>query len=277
MRMIAAYIRLTRPLNLLIGFFSIFVGGFITGSIHPVVKLLLACISGVCIAAGANVINDYYDIDIDRINKPDRPLPSGQISRSSASRFALLLFFTGIGLSVFIHLTALLITLSVSALLIFYSYAGKRIFLVKNLIVSFSVGAAFLYGGMAVGSVLNAMIVGLFAFLYHLAREIIKDIEDQEGDRTLGIPTWPVKYGIDHARTRVSVILGLLIFLMLVPFFLRIFSWRYMVTIILGVDTLLVYVLYSMWKKPEKDNLARLSLWMKYDMFIALLAIYLGH
>ena len=79
MKTITGYIQLTRPVNLLIALLSIFIGGFVTGTIHPLLKLLLASFSGMLVAAGANSINDYYDLEIDRINKPKRPLPSGLI------------------------------------------------------------------------------------------------------------------------------------------------------------------------------------------------------
>ena len=72
MKTIQGYIQLTRPINLIIAFLSVFIGGFVTGTIHPLSKLLLACFSGMLIAAGANSINDYYDLEIDRINKPSR-------------------------------------------------------------------------------------------------------------------------------------------------------------------------------------------------------------
>ena len=84
MQRIKGYIALTRPPNLIIAFLSIFIGGFVTGSIQPLVKLLLACFSGMLVMAGANSINDYFDLEIDRINKPKRPLPSGLVKPVSA-------------------------------------------------------------------------------------------------------------------------------------------------------------------------------------------------
>jgi geranylgeranylglycerol-phosphate geranylgeranyltransferase len=260
----------------MIAFISIFIGGFVTGTIQPLNNLIMACFSGMLIGAGANVMNDFFDMEVDRINKPWRPLPAGLIPPRSAFHYAIVLFAGGIVLSFFIHETAVWVASSSSVLLFYYSYRGKRILLGKNIIVAVVVGAAFLYGGMAVGRLLEASIVGIFALFYHLAREILKDIEDREGDRQHGILTLPVKFGIDAARFAVSVTVLVLILIMFIPYILHIFTWRYMLIIIVGVDFFLIYCVYSIWKRPDDENLARLSRLMKIDMLIALFAIYVG-
>lgn len=276
MQMIKGYIQLTRPVNLMIAFVSIFIGGFVTGTIQPVIKLLFACISGALVAAGANTVNDYYDLEIDRINKPKRPLPSGLVSPKQAHIFSILLFMIGIGFSLLIHHLGFLIALSSSTLLYLYSYRLKRTVLWGNLIVAFISGLAFVYGGLAVGRTHEAIIVGIFAFFYHLGREIIKDVEDVEGDKTQGIKTLPIVYSVKIALSWATVVLVFLMGLTLVPYFVRIFSLLYLIVVVVGVDLFLLYVLVSMWRQPEPGNLGRLAVLMKADMLMGLLAVYLG-
>ncbi|MCJ7811800.1 UbiA family prenyltransferase, partial [bacterium] len=121
-----------------------------------------------------------------------------------------------------------------------------------------------------------ALIVGTFAFFYHWGREIIKDIEDIEGDRSQNLKTLPIVCGVKPALTWATVLLVILIGLTLIPYVLRIFSILYLIVVTLGVNVFLVYVMVSMWKRPDSAHLGRLALWMKFDMFFGLLAVYLG-
>lgn len=276
MKRIKGHIQLTRPINLTIALLSIFVGGFVTGTIQPFVKLLLACLSGILIMAGANSVNDFFDLDIDRINKPNRPLPSGLVTPGRAHQFSLILFGSGIILSIFIHLLGFFIALGSSFLLYLYSFRLKRTVIWGNLTVAFVTGLAFVYGGLAVNRTGPAVIVGIFAFFFHLGREIIKDTEDVEGDRSQGIKTLPIEYGVKAALTWVTVILTFLMGLTLIPYLIDIFTFVYLIVVIVGVDLVLIYVMISMWRDPGPKNLGRLAVLMKADMFIGLIAVYLG-
>ena len=276
MSAIRGYIQLTRPVNLLIAFGSIFIGGFVTGTIHPLSKLMLACFSGALIAAGANSINDYYDLEIDRINKPGRPLPSGLVRPPQACYFALTLFAVGTLTGSFIHLPGFVIALCSSVLLYLYSFRLKRTVLWGNLTVALLSGMAFIYGGLAVGRYREAVIVGIFSFFFHLSREIIKDIEDMKGDRSEGLITLPLKYGIKSALVLSSTVMLVLIGLTLVPYFMHIFSLVYLIIVIAGVDLFLFYVLFAMWIRPVPEHLGRLAVLMKADMLAGLLAVYFG-
>jgi geranylgeranylglycerol-phosphate geranylgeranyltransferase len=276
MKKLKAIIQLTRPVNLVIAFISIFIGGFVTGTIQPLLKLILACISGTLITAGANSINDYFDIEIDKINKPERPLPSGKITKKQAYIISIILFITGIIISTYIHLTGFIIALTTSYLLYMYSYKLKQTVLFGNLTIAFLSGLAFVYGGLAVGQGKQAVVVGIFAFLFHLGREIIKDIEDIEGDKAKGLTTLPIRYGKMKAMQLASWVLITLMFLTIIPYFIRLFSVIYLIIVTIGVNFFLIYVIESMWKKPEKNNLRRLAALMKADMLVGLLAVWLG-
>lgn len=276
MEKIKYYFVLTRPINLLIAFISIFIGGFITGTIQPLNKLILACLSGILIMAGANAINDVFDLEIDRINKPKRPLPSGVVSKRGAVLFSIILLISGILVSNLISLTHNLIASASAILVVLYSYRLKRMVLCGNFTVSLITGTAFVYGGLSVGRITEALIVGIFAFLFHFSREILKDIEDIEGDRQSGIVTLPIRHGIKPALAWASGIQCVLIGLTIVPYVIHVFTLGYLIVVILGVDLFLIYTMVSMWTNPEPKNLGRLAVLMKLDMFIGLLAVYFG-
>ena len=276
MKVIKGYILLIRPHNCLLAGLSIFIGGVVTGSLEPVAKLLLAALSGFLICGGGNSINDFFDIEIDRINKPNRPLPSGIISPHNAFIFSLLLFISGWAISFFINITCVIIAGITSLLLYFYSRNFKRMVLVGNGVVALLTGLAFVYGGVAVGNIWKASVVGVFALFYHFAREIIKDIEDKKGDSSAGVKSFPVRYGDKAALLLTSVILIMLIGITIIPFFLHIFSIHYLIIVVVGVDFFLVYVMVSMWSDSGVKNLRRLEVMMKINMLIGLLAVYLG-
>ncbi len=267
---------LIRPLNVLIGGLSIWIGGAITGSISPVLNLLLASLSGMLITAAANTINDYFDIEIDKINKPERPLPSGYVNSGQAYWFAIILFFLGTLVSFWIIWPCIIIAFLSSVLLYLYSARLKRTALWGNLTVALLSGLALVYGGLAVGNPYKAFLVGGFAFLYHLAREIIKDTEDMKGDRKEGLNTFPIRYGVNAALRLASSAILLLIALTFLPVFFDLFKPVYYYIVGFGVDLFLIYTLFSMWTNSDSNNLRRIAFSMKLNMLAGLLAVYLG-
>lgn len=270
------FLTLSRPLNVVIGMLSIFIGAFITGTINPLTKVILACFSGGIIAAAANVINDYYDIEIDKINKPKRPIAAGIITPGEGLIYSLVLFGLGMILGYFVNWQAFLISAFSAVLLFLYSFRLKRTVLWGNLMVSLITALAFIYGGVAVNRLSYALIPAIFSFFYHLGREIIKDIEDIKGDRADKIITLPIKHGERIALNIATWIYIFLIILTIMPYIFNIFGIYYLVIVIFIVDFIVGYVLFSMWQNPGSKNLSRLSMILKLNMFAGLLAIYMG-
>lgn len=248
----------------------------VAGSIHPIHKLLLACFSGAFITIAANSINDYYDIEIDKINRPNRPLPGGLLTPGNALFFSISCFSLGIFLSFFINHTAIVISFIFSISLFFYSFIFKRTVLLGNFIVSLSTACAFIYGGLAVNRLGQSLFPALFAFLMHFGREIIKDMEDAEGDKINNAQTLPIQHGFRISKWFVTILFVVLICATLVPYLLNLYGFWYMVTVCIGVNLVLFFITWSMWTNSKKDNLGKLSALLKADMLIGLLAIYLG-
>ena len=271
-----AYLQLARPLNVIIGALSIFMGAFIAGSIEPLNKVILAMISGALIAGAANSINDYFDVNIDSINKPYRPIPANKLTRREAYTYSLVLFVLGVLLSIFINQTAFIIAIFACLLLYTYSARLKRTVIWGNLTVSFMTAFAFIYGGVAVDLLTISLIPAIFAFLFHFGREIIKDIEDMNGDQSDGARTLPLIYGVRISLLLMTFIYALLIVLTYMPYMLNIFGNIYVYIVTCGVNVVLIFTIISSWRKPEPENLGRLSLLLKIDMLIGLIAIYFG-
>lgn len=275
---IKPYLRMTRPLNLLLGALSVFFGAFLAGILGNEKRVILACFSAVLIMAAGNVINDYFDAKIDRVNKPFRPIPAGEIQSASAFKFAIILFAFGIFLSIFIKLSVVIFAILISIGLFYYSASLKKTVLFGNIAVSLFSGFAFIYGGIAAENFQVALIPALFAFLFHLGREIVKDLEDMEADGSKGLKTLPIKYG---KQTALSVSTGVFLSLVVVtilPFFFdpHYHNKIYLLTVLFSVDTVVLLLVIFMWRNPVPFVFNRIAFYLKLDMFAGLLAIALG-
>jgi geranylgeranylglycerol-phosphate geranylgeranyltransferase len=171
-------------------------------------------------------INDYYDRDIDAINEPERPIPSGVIKPAEAVAFAF--FLTAIGL-----LTAFLTSVPCLILAVFsyavsvsYTTVGKRSGLPGNFLVAACVSVPFVYGSLAAsGKVeLNVLIFASMAFLSVTGREITKGIVDVQGDRAQNVKTLAVRFGEKAAAYAAVVFFILAILLSPLPLLLDLVS-----------------------------------------------------
>jgi geranylgeranylglycerol-phosphate geranylgeranyltransferase len=272
-----AIIRITRPVNLIITFFSIIIAALIcsNGMIAPG-RVIFASVSGALTAAAGNIINDLFDIEIDKINRPGRPLASGILTRREAG--FLFVFFTVISLvlSCFINRFAFIIDACALILLFFYSYRLKRVILLGNFVVAFLTGLAFIYGGVSVDNLKYAFIPGVFALLINFIREMVKDMEDIEGDMSAGIFSFPYLYGFKPAKRVITVFSLILIIASFIPFLFRLYKIEYFILIMALVNPILIYSLKSLFKDNTKKNLNKISSMLKLDMLFGLIAIYLG-
>ncbi len=265
---------LSRPVNVLISFLTIIVAAELAFGLDPFKNVLLAAISAALITIGANVINDYFDIEIDVINKPNRPLAAGNVTRQAAFVYFTVVYISAWSVALYIGLNMFLIAFMTGILLYFYSFRLKRTILWGNLTVSLSTALAFVYGGLAVGHLQETFFPATFAFLFHFGREVLKDIQDMKGDRQAGAVTYPLKYGISRSIKLMTVIFILLVFLTAIPYILSIYSFYYFLIICLGIYPVLLFVLYKAKKDHEAKTLGYLSNLLKADMIIGLLAIY---
>ena len=168
-----------------------------------------------------------------------------------------------------------LVALLVSLLLVIYSIFLKNSLLWGNILVAFIGAIAFPYGALAVGDLGRAWIPALFALLFHIGREIVKDIEDVDGDRIRGEHTLPLRWGRVQAGVLAGIVYLLLLAFTWIPFFSGLYGARYALAL-LPVNALVLYVLWQLYRRRAilaDDRLGRL---LKIGMFLGLLAVVLG-
>jgi geranylgeranylglycerol-phosphate geranylgeranyltransferase len=277
MKKISAYINIVRPINFLITFVTVIVAAALSyKGEYSSLKVFLAAITASLTMSAGNIINDIYDLNGDKINHPFRPLPSGVISLKAALVYYFILLAMSLLLSLFISNLNFAVNLFAVFLLYLYSYKLKHIALSGNLTVSLLTGLAFIYGGITVNNIYNSIIPALFAFLINLIREIVKDMEDAEGDMREGIISFPSKYGAKTAKNTIITLSMLLILFTLFPYINGNYGNYYMAVILFLVIPVLIYFLISLLKDDSRKNMNKLSFILKLAMVFGLIALYIG-
>lgn len=206
-RTLGGYLSLMRLPNGLIAVLSVLVASLCaTRSPAPGPKVLIGAAAAFLILGGGNALNDYFDSGIDAINKPRRPIPSGRVSRRAAGAFALGLFAAGLGLGLFLNAAAFALAAVNTGLLILYARRSKRMLFAANVLVAGLTASVFVFAGAILRRIdLSILALAGSAFFIMLTREILKDIEDLEGDRRAGAATLPIRWGVRRARGLANV------------------------------------------------------------------------
>lgn len=210
---LVALFRLTRFWNLvIIAIAQYFAAAFLFKIKQGVIwdwRLFVFSLSTILIAAAGYIINDYYDIKIDLINKPDRVVIGKSITRRYAILFHTFISSLGIILGTLVSLKIGLVNIICFFLLWLYSNKLKRLPFIGNLLVAILTGLAIGLVNLLY-EVNNTLVViyALFALFVTLVREIVKDIEDMKGDNTFGCKTLPILWGIRKTKWLLYLIIA---------------------------------------------------------------------
>ena len=277
MKTIVAHIRLFRPLNLLTGAFAVYVSSAILRSLYQTSELTFAILTVVGYNAAANSLNDFIDLKIDQVNRPNRPLTTGLVKRNTALIFSVLLFVGGSVTALFLSKLAAMITiLIVLPLIISYNLKLKQFPLVGNIVIALILGLTFVFSGAVFGNIKPMIIPCFLAFGLTLVRELVKDIEDIEGDRLAGLTTFPIIAGFNRAGKLTALFAVMIGVGALIPYMMGIYSFWYLVFLVLGVETPLVTLVVLLMKSPEKLNFSLASKVLKISTILGIVAIYCG-
>ncbi|KAB7729301.1 prenyltransferase [Rudanella paleaurantiibacter] len=171
--------------------------------------ILLLCFSTVCIAAAGYIINDYFDIKIDIINKPERVVIGRYLKRRVAMGAHQLLNLAGCAVGLYVDKWVFVVNVLSATLLWFYSAQFKRQPFIGNLIVSFLTALSLLVLAVYYRQNVDLLLIyAAFAFVITLVREIIKDMEDVRGDARFGCRTLPIVWGIRRTKAFLYVLIA---------------------------------------------------------------------
>jgi len=266
------YLDILRPLNCTMAAFAVLIGAKMGGPIQTTAAYAMAATFLIC--GAGNTANDYYDYQIDKINSPNRPIPAGKITRKGAHQYALALFILGIILATKINMPALMLAVINSIALYLYAATIKQGGgLTKNLTVSYLVASPFLFGGLASENPAVTLFLVFVAFLVNTSREIVKDIEDFEGDKD-HLESLPVRFGFRLSAALASLFLVASILLSIVPpltdMVSRLYTPFIIITDILLASSVLLLTINA------KDSAPRVQRMIKKAMILALLGFFIG-
>ncbi len=250
---IKAFISILRPQNCIIGGLTVIAGLAIAYRMNPVgvihdywLNFLFGYITYFFVAGGGNVVNDIFDIEIDKINRPHRALPSGRMSIRQAWAYVVLLSVLGV---IFAALNGVYGAIVVVVFLIVgYAYASKvkELGLAGNFLVAFSFAFGVIYGSFIYGELVNNLVIPtptwlffITAFMILQARETIKGAEDVEGDALRNVRTIARVYGYKAAAGVAFVfnIIGVICYFLI--WYLGFASWDLWILLVLGMAVVL--------------------------------------
>jgi 4-hydroxybenzoate polyprenyltransferase len=260
----------------------------------------LLCLASVLIAAAGYIINDYFDLNIDLVNKPKRLVVDKTVSRRWAIFFHMVFSMAGILISFYIGLQSNnwfigFANLICVIVLWFYSTTFKKKLLSGNILISiltaWTVLVVYFFTINYMGGLFSeqttaeasqklfrlSLLYTSFAFIITLIREVVKDVEDMEGDRKYGCKTMPIVWGVDFSRIFVIIWMVILLALLLIVliYIFQFFMWIPALYISFLIIVPATYTLFQLMKSSTPKDFSRLSKWIKYVMLAGILSMIL--
>jgi len=262
---------------------AVVIGALVAGKgVLPIEKLVYACFTAIFLEAATFSLNDYFDFEIDKENKRmDRPLVRGDIEPKHALALFYILFPIGLLFAWFVNTVCFLIALITGSLAIIYDIKMKKIKVIGNFYIAYTMAIPFIFGGTVISiSIPNIVyVIAAIAFLSGSGREIMKDIMDFRGDKKEGVKSLPIYMGIKKSIIVTNIFYLIAIFLSIIPFIFLIDPSYYQDYIylsgVLVADILFVYVIANLSIRRERDIKLHRRITL-FAMFIGLIAFLLG-
>ena len=270
MSLIFNYFAMIRPLNVLLSGITVFIASYLLNHVANHLTLTTAIVV-MFMCAFANIINDLFDIETDKINKPKKYLTEiKSITKPAKCLIATILLSILIIPLCLAHRyfpnNAIAYLYLISFLIIIYTPYLKGIAIIGNIVISYIVASVFIITELVL---LNSFIKILFypvllTFILTLIRELAKDIDDLKGDKTAKINTFPVLFGITYSKYLLSILTLLLIVASLYPYCLNIYNFKYLILLVFLVQIPLIGCIFYLWKYPDFQNTRVLTILTKY-------------
>jgi len=273
----AGLLQLARPINCVMSALGVGIGGVVAARSGAwgefAGPLALAGAAAASFTAGGNALNDLYDRETDRVNHPDRPLPSGSVTLREARAFTAAAFVVTAVLAALVNVFAFAVVILNIALMVLYEASLKAQGAPGNLVIAYLVGSLFLFAGVSVfrsstAPLVRTSLLAALAFFTTVGREITKDIQDVRGD--IDRRTLPRRIGIRPAgwAAALSFLVGVL--LSLAPLPLHVLSVAY-AALVIPADGMFIYAALHSAANPARSQ--RVA---KYGMIVALAAFLAG-
>ncbi|RLM51368.1 geranylgeranylglycerol-phosphate geranylgeranyltransferase [Halorubrum sp. Atlit-28R] len=245
-------------------------GAFVAGASGAAVPTALAAATTVFAVAAGNAINDYFDREIDAVNRPDRPIPRGAVPPRLALATAATWFAVAVAVAVALPPAAIAIAAVNLVALLTYTSLFKGTPGLGNALVAYLVGSTFLFGGAAVGNPRAVLVLAALAGLSTFTREVIKDVEDVAGDREEGLATLPIAVGERTALWIGAAALVVAVAVSPLPYLSGTLGAAYLAVVAVA-DAVMLYATYEGFDDPAAAQRR-----FKYGTFLAAAAFVVG-
>lgn len=275
---IKGIISLIRPEEVIISGMCVLVGEILAlGSLPTIKEALLGFLTAIFISGSAMIVNDYFDLEVDKVNAPHRSLPLGILSTNEALLLTIVITVAGFITASFLGFIPLAITIIIWLIGFFYNYKFKKTGLPGNMMVSLSVASTFIFGGSAVGEPLKDIILtfSVMAFLFNLGGEIAQDAMDVKGDLKRKSTTLAIVFGKNIALIISSTLYIGFILVSFIPFFKGWLNQIYLLVIVL-IDVILLYFISRLLKSRTPSKGRKIIRQLYYTVSFVLIAFIVG-
>ncbi len=275
MSKLGGYLRLMRPANCLMMGIAVIVGASLASPRSLNIywrNLIYGFTTGFTLTAASMTINDYHDREIDAVNEPSRPIPSGLIGLEEAIGFAFILTTIGFAVAYLTNIFCVIVAIIAWIVFLIYTVVGKRSGLPGNLLVSTCVSIPFVYGSLALVNAVEpkVLIFASMAFLSNTGREITKGIVDIEGDEMGNVKTVAVRYGTRNAAFAAATFYLAAVLLSPVPWLLKLVS-LWFIPFVAVTDLGLLASSFALLKDTSRENARNVKnmilLWFAIGLF----------
>ena len=256
---ITAFIRLFRPELPAAAGICVLIGQIIAAEgFPPIEKMLLGFFAVFALSGSALILNDLFDLEVDRINAPQRPLPAGLVTPREVTLLAAATTLAGLAAAYALGLPVLLLSIPIALIGFLYNWRFKQSGLPGNLMVSTSVASTFLFGALSVGALWTGIVwvFSLMAFFLDLGEEIAADAFDMQGDRMRGSRSIAIRKGKAFALRLSLLAFAAFIALSYVPVLLGWLGLAYAVVITI-TNALVAGFAVQMLRSPQERDARR--------------------
>ncbi|MDD1779428.1 MAG: geranylgeranylglycerol-phosphate geranylgeranyltransferase [Candidatus Helarchaeota archaeon] len=275
MEAVKGSIELMRLLNGFMVAVAVVVGALASGLLFDSKNTTIAMLSALLTATSGYIINDWKDVEIDKINRPERAIPSGRVSKNTALALAIIFMAIGDVIIWFTNVESILVIMIGSVLIACYSLWFKKMGFIGNVTVAILTGFCLLVGGASVGHIEMSVWPALLAFSLNVGREIMKGIDDYEGDKEENAKTLAVRWGRQKACWIGVAFLSITIIISPFPYVLGLYNILYL-ALALIVDGILIVDSILILRTPTSQMGHLVKRTIKFAAFIGLLAFLMG-
>ena len=275
---LAPFLTLVRiPNCLMIGLAVLVAETIGLGTLPNPTQAIFGFLTAFMLLAGTMVFNDIQDVQVDRVNSPNRPIPSGKVTIRQASGLSVVFSAFALLSSLVLGILTFLTALVALALMAYYNTRGKKTGLLGNVVVSFNVALPFFFGGLVVNSLRPLLFIFfLLAFLANTAREVAKGIADVAGDSSKGIMTIAVTQGPKRAAELAAAFFVVAVLLsFLVPVLDQRVSMLYY-PIVVVADLGFFYSSYRLIRDPTATTVRKVKSQVLVWMVLGLVGFFVG-